>query len=126
MLDVARWRADRRERLRGAAGRAHRAAAARRRPPAGVVLGIQNRHGRARLAQVPPGGGCDVAGPLGHGAPAPAPEPLPVAVVDNHVHLEIADGESGSVDDLIADLANGQLPGEVHELTLDTDAWEPR
>ena len=26
----------------------------------------------------------------------------------------------------IADLAAGHLPGEVHELTLDTDAWEPR
>lgn len=26
----------------------------------------------------------------------------------------------------IADLAAGHLPGEVHELTLDTDAWDPR
>lgn len=26
----------------------------------------------------------------------------------------------------IADLADGNLPGEVHELTLDTDAWEAR
>lgn len=26
----------------------------------------------------------------------------------------------------IADLAAGRLPGEVHELTLDSDAWEPR
>lgn len=26
----------------------------------------------------------------------------------------------------IADLAAGRLPDEVHELTLDGDAWEPR
>lgn len=26
----------------------------------------------------------------------------------------------------IADLAAGHLPGDVHELTLDADAWEPR
>lgn len=26
----------------------------------------------------------------------------------------------------IADLADGRLPGAVHELTLDNDAWEPR
>ncbi len=26
----------------------------------------------------------------------------------------------------IAELAAGRLPGDVHELTLDSDAWEPR
>ena len=26
----------------------------------------------------------------------------------------------------IADLAAGQLPEDVHNLTLDSDAWEPR
>ena len=43
----------------------------------------------------------------------PAPKPLPVPVVDNHTHLDIADADGRSVDDLLLDAAAAGVPRAV-------------
>ncbi len=43
----------------------------------------------------------------------PAPEPLPVPVVDDHTHLDIADAEDRTVDDLLALAAASGVPRAV-------------
>ncbi len=43
----------------------------------------------------------------------PEPEPLPLPVADNHVHLDIADGDSSGVADLMAAAARVNVPHAV-------------
>lgn len=43
----------------------------------------------------------------------PEPEPLPLAVPDNHVHLDIADGEGATLDGLLASAARVNVPTGV-------------
>jgi TatD DNase family protein len=64
------------------------------------------------------------SGPDGRGrdrSAPPAPEPLPLEVPDNHTHLDIADAEDRSVDDLLA-LAADVGVGRAVQIGCDPEA----